>query len=125
MRYVLLILLAAVAALYFTLGIRIGLLNLTDTYLFNATGQSSYKYRTHESDQHIALTGTCDVRRGKVTLRFMDPKGTQLAGQECSTAGKFSLSLTGGGQAGDYTLIANYKNFSGHIKLDETRFGAR
>lgn len=124
MRYVLLIALAIVAALYFTIGIRIGVLNISDTYFFNVTGQSSYKYHTYEAGQRIALTGVCDVKKGKVTLRFIDPNGTQLAGQECSTAGKFSLSLTGGGQAGDYTLMANYKNFSGHLKLNETRFGA-
>ncbi|GAA5501630.1 hypothetical protein Dxin01_01366 [Deinococcus xinjiangensis] len=124
MRYVLLVLLAAVAALYFTIGIRIGILDISDVYLFNANGTSTFNYRTFDTDQHIRLLGVCDVKSGEVTLRFLDPNNQQVAGQTCATRGKYSLDLTGGGATGIYTLEVQYKKFTGHLNLDENRFGA-
>ncbi len=124
MRYILLILLVALAALYFTIGIRIGVLNLSDVYLFNANGGSSFSFRTFDTDQNVRLSGVCDVKRGEVTLRFTNPAGQQVASAMCNTPGKYGLDLAGGGVTGIYTLKVEYKHFSGHLKLDESRFGA-
>lgn len=124
MRYVLLILLAALVALYFTIGIRIGVLNLSDVYLFNATGKGSYPYRTFDTDQNVRLLGVCDVKKGEVTLRFINPNGQQTSGVTCNQPGKFSVDLRGGGVTGVYKLQVEYNKFSGHLKLNESRFGA-
>lgn len=126
MRYLLLLLLAALAALYFTVGIRIGMLNISDMYLFNVSGHSKYNYRTYAADQNIALTGVCDVKSGTVTLRFFDPQGNELGkGQQCAQRGQYALNLVGGGMTGVYKLQVDYAKFTGHLKITETPFGAK
>lgn len=124
MRYVLLVALVAVAALYFTVGLRLGVLNLSGAYLLNAQGTNRYPYRTFDNDQQVTLIGACDVKQGKVVLRFLDPSGTQIAGQECNMPGRFGLNLGAGGASGVYTLEVEYQKFTGHLSLDEQRSGA-
>lgn len=120
MRILLLALVAAVALLYFTLGLRFGYVTLTPTQLLNAQGQNSYTFELYDEGKSVGVTGTCAVRGGQATLRLLDPSGTQVAGQSCPK-GQWSLRLLGGGQPGRYRLLVNFDHYSGTLELRETR----
>lgn len=115
---------AAVALLYFTIGIRLGFVTLSPTYLFNAQGHNSYSFETYEDTQAVGVTGTCRVRKGRAVLRLIDPSGNQVAGRTCPR-GFYTLELMGKGQQGFYRLEIDFEHFSGVMDLKETRSGAQ
>lgn len=120
MRLLLLILAAALAAMYLTFGLRFGYVTLTPTYLFNASGENSYSLQIYDSGQKVGMRGRCEGNSGTVTLRLVDPKGTQVAGQSCP-AGKYSLNLMAEGQPGIYKLHVTFDKFSGMLDITEAR----
>lgn len=122
MRLLVLAVLAALAVLYFTVGLRFGYVTLTETQLFNATGTNTYVFRTLEDRQQVGVTGTCRVRSGRATLRLFGPTGTQVAGQVCQK-GEWSLNVMGSGKTGNYRLEVEFDKYTGSINLNETRAG--
>ncbi|CAM3180085.1 hypothetical protein DEDE109153_01535 [Deinococcus deserti] len=122
MRLLVLVLIAVVAAVYFTAGLRFGYVTLTPTYMWNATGQNSYTFRTIEADQSVGVKGSCQVRSGQAVVRLYDPKGGQIAGQSCPK-GKWALNIMGSGAAGTYRLVVDLDKFSGTLDLEEVRGG--
>lgn len=120
MRFLLLALVAAVALLYFTFGLRLGYVTLTPTHLLNAQGQNSYAYSLFEDGKSVGVRGTCTVSSGRATLRLVDPSGTQVAGQECPP-GRWSVSLVGSGHPGVYRLYVEFNHYTGTLDLDEVR----
>lgn len=122
MRLLVLVLILALAAVYFTIGLRFGYVTLTPTYMWNATGQNSYAFRTLEADQSVGVKGSCQVRSGQAIVRLYDPKGGQVAGQSCQK-GKWALNITGTGAAGNYRLVVDLNKFSGVLDLEEVRGG--
>ncbi|WP_232472163.1 hypothetical protein [Deinococcus sp. DB0503] len=119
-RFLLLALVAALLLLYFTFGLRFGYVTLTPTHLLNAQGQNQYAFELYEDGKAVGVTGTCSGRSGQVTLRLLDPSGTEVAGQSCPP-GTWSLNLLGGGHPGIYRLIVDFKHYTGTLSLKETR----
>jgi hypothetical protein len=106
--------------MYFTFGVRVGYVTLMPTYLFNATGTNHYSYQIYDAGQTVGVEGSCTVRSGEMTLRLLDPKGVQVAGQACPK-GKWGLKLTATGEPGRYSLEIDMKKVSGALDLNETR----
>lgn len=131
MRVLLMALAAALTLLYFTLGLRLGYVTLTETYLLHAKGTNTYTFRTLEDSQFVGVTGSCRVRSGRATVRLYGPRGDQLAGQVCQSGGKsgenneWSLNVVGGGQTGSYRVVVEFDRYTGSINLKETRAGGR
>lgn len=124
MRYLLIALALVVALLYSTVGLRLGYVTLTRTYMWNATGLNTYSLRTVEDGQRIGVTGSCEVRGGAVTIRLASPAGNSLAGQVCSGNDKrWALNVTGRGPAGIYRLTVDLEKFTGSLDLRETLAG--
>ncbi|AWT35288.1 hypothetical protein GCM10008956_10760 [Deinococcus arenae] len=120
MRLLLAALALVLTLMYFTFGLRFGYVTLTPTYMLNATGESRYGFITYDDKQSVGVRGTCDVRKGNVTVRLLDPGGTQVAGQVCPK-GKWGLAAMGKGRQGTYELVVEYKDFTGTLDLNETR----
>ncbi|EYB69452.1 hypothetical protein DEIPH_ctg006orf0017 [Deinococcus phoenicis] len=120
MRFLMLALVAAVALLYFTFGLRLGYVTLTPTHMLNAQGQNRYTFQLYEGGKSVGVQGTCAVTSGRATLRLLDPGGTQVAGQSCPK-GKWSLKLLGSGETGSYRLIVDLDHYTGTLDLKETR----
>ena len=120
MRIVSTALAMAVVLLYFTVGLRLGYVTLTETYLLNADGVNVYVYHTLDDNQRVGVTGRCQVRNGRAVLRLFGPSGKQVAGQVCEK-GVWSLSALGGGQAGTYRLNVEFSNFTGSLDIKVTR----
>ncbi len=120
MRLLLAALALVLTLMYFTFGLRFGYVTLTPTYMLNATGESRYGFMTYDDNQSVGVRGTCDVRKGSVTVRLLDPGGTQVAGQVCPK-GTWGLAAMGKGRQGTYELVLEYKDFTGTIDVNETR----
>ncbi|NTX99697.1 hypothetical protein [Deinococcus sp. JMULE3] len=120
MRLLLAALALVLTLMYFTFGLRFGYVTLTPTYMLNATGESRYGFITYEDDQSVGVRGVCDVRKGNVTVRLLDPAGVQVAGQVCPK-GKWALNALGKGRNGTYELVMEYKDFTGIIDINEAR----
>ncbi|MFC6590887.1 hypothetical protein ACFP81_01780 [Deinococcus lacus] len=124
MRVTLAFLALIIAGLYFTVGVRLGMVTLMPVQMFNAEGISNYKFSVPDSKGRVGVKGTCSVSSGKATLVLLDPKGHPLGGAECiRSAQPWAINLMGGGQTGNYTLQINYQKFSGKIDLKEQRGG--
>lgn len=119
MRYILAVLAVALATLYFTVGLRLGALTLTEAYLLNATGTNTYTYAAADAQQRVGVTGACRVRSGAATVRLLAPDGTQIAGQTCHE-GEWSLNVTGGGQSGPYRVVVEFDHYTGRLGLQES-----
>lgn len=119
MRYILAVLVVVLATLYFTVGLRLGAVTLTETYLLNATGTNTYRYTTADNLQRVGVTGACRVRGGEATVRLLAPDGTQIAGQTCHE-GEWSLNVVGGGQPGTYRVLVEFDHYTGRLNLQES-----
>lgn len=120
MRLLIAALALVLTLMYFTFGLRFGYVTLTPTYMLNATGESRYGFNAFEDNQTVGVRGLCDVRRGNVTVRLLDPGSTQVAGQVCPK-GKWALNALGKGRNGTYELVLEYKDFTGIIDISEAR----
>lgn len=122
MRYFLTALGLLFALLYFTVGVRVGYVTLTRTYLWNATGKNTYAFRTLEDGQRIGVTGSCQVKSGTATIRLFNSSGAQVDGRMCTPAKQpWALEVMGTGPAGLYRLTVDFQKFTGNIDLRETR----
>lgn len=124
MRILGLALLAAIAVLYFSTGLRVGYVTLTQTYLLNASGTNNYTLRTLEDGQQTGVTGQCSVRNGRAVIRLYDPSGTQIAGQTC-LKGTWSLDVVGGSTIGPYRLVVNLDGYTGSLNLKQVHRSGR
>ena len=120
MRLLLVALALVLTLMYFTFGIRGGYVTLTPTYMLNATGTNRYSYQIYDAGQTVGVQGRCTVRGGTVTLRLLDAKGAQVAGQACPK-GEWALKLVAAGEIGEYTLEVDLNKFTGVLDLEETR----
>jgi hypothetical protein len=120
MRLLVVVLLLALAALYFTFGLRVGYVTLTPTYMVNATGENKYTFRVYDQNQEVGVRGSCSVTSGRATFRLTDPKGTQIAGQVCPK-GQWALNVLGTGDVGNYKLTIDLEKFTGVIDIKEAR----
>lgn len=123
MRVLFVALAAALALLYFTLGLRLGYVTLTETYMLHAKGTNTYTFRTLEDNQVVGVVGSCRVRSGRATVRLYGPQGKQLAGQVCQPGAQreWSLSVLGGGKPGNYRVAVEFDRYTGSLNLKETR----
>ncbi|WP_293914154.1 hypothetical protein [Deinococcus sp.] len=117
-RVVLAVLVLGLVALYFTIGVRLGYVTVTPLYLFNAQGQTSYPFRLYDEGK-LVVNGQCEGRSGLATLRFLSPDGTELSSVKCPP-GKWSLDMSGEGTKGIYTLVVDYKKYSGSMELNSS-----
>ncbi|WP_309573422.1 hypothetical protein [Deinococcus sp.] len=120
MRLLVVALALVLTLMYFTFGLRLGYVTLTPTYMLGASGTNRYTYQSYEANQTLGVEGKCTVRSGEITLRLLDPKGLQVAGQSCPR-GSWGLKLVASGDPGRYTLEIELKKFSGVLDLKETR----
>ncbi len=123
MRYFWLLVIVALGALYYFYGLRVGYLTLTPTWMANAQGVSTYKYKLLPADvgtSFVRVAGSCDARAGQVTLSFTSPSGQPVGTQVCR-GGRYSLGLTGQGETGEYLLKVNYLHYTGRLELIEQR----
>ncbi|MDV6373853.1 hypothetical protein [Deinococcus arenicola] len=120
MRVFVVVVLLALATLYFTLGLRLGYLILTPTYMWNATGMNHYTFRVFDENQSVGVRGSCTVKSGKATFRLINSSGTQIAGQVCPR-GKWGLNVMGSGDTGHYRLNIRLEKFTGTINIKEAR----
>ena len=124
MRYLLMALGLLLALLYFTVGVCVGYVTLTRTYLWNTTGQNTYTFRTLEDGQRVGVTGSCQVKSGTATIRLFNSSGTQVDGRICTPAPQpWALEVMGAGPAGLYRLTVDFQKFTGNIDLRETLRG--
>lgn len=118
MRYILGLVLMLVVVLYLTIGLRVGYITLSPTYLFNASGTNTYPMNTVENDQKVGVTGTCNTKSGEAVIRLFNAEGVQITGQTC-TKGKFSLNVIGGsGPPQLYKLEVVMKKYTGTLTLE-------
>ncbi|PYE54929.1 hypothetical protein [Deinococcus yavapaiensis] len=123
MRWVLVVLALAIAALAYFFGLRLGYVSLTPTYMFNAQGVNNYSYRTYDANARVILTGRCETRSGVVALRLYSPSNRQVASALCTAGNTFALNLQGGGEVGYYVLNVEFDRFTGMLEIDENRAG--
>lgn len=116
MRVFWLLVVVVLAALYFTVGMRAGSLSFTPLYLLNAQGKNTYTFPTYQAGK-LELTGNCQGKSGTVTFRFLAPDGTELSAVRCPP-GTFSLSLSGAGDPGTYSLSADYQHYTGKVEIN-------
>lgn len=124
MRLLLIALVAALALLYVTLGLRFGYVTLTPTWLVNAQGQNRYTLEVYEEGQRVGYRGRCEVQSGRAVLRLLAPDGRQIVGRTCqkmNDRGDWALHLVGGGQPGRYQLVVDFDAYTGLLDLSETR----
>lgn len=120
-----LLLLAVLAILYFTVGLRVGYLTISPMYLFNATGTNTYHFATLEDEQRVGVKGTCSVNSGSAVVSILDTTGGIVNSLSCSKKGTFALDLMAGGRTGEYTVKVDFQSYSGSLELNEQRAGAR
>ncbi|MFC4455704.1 hypothetical protein [Deinococcus sonorensis] len=117
MRIVIAILLVVLAAtLYFTGGIRLGMVTVMPTWLVNAQGASEYSYRMAGDSVPVQVKGTCNGKSGRIVLRLRDPAGNQVGGQEC-VRGDWAINLQGHNDPGSYRLTLEYDHFTGRVDV--------
>ena len=124
MRLLLIALVAALALLYVTLGLRFGYVTLTPTWLVNAQGQNRYTLEVYEEGQRVGYRGRCEVQSGRAVLRLLAPDGRQIVGRTCQKVGDrgdWTLHLVGGRQPGRYQLVVDFDAYTGLLDLSETR----
>lgn len=128
MRIILLIALAIVAGLYFTIGLRFGSVMLSKTHLFNANGHNEYAFRTVQDRQTLTIQGLCTVKSGSATLRLYDPQGRQVGAQVCQpqpgTPNEWAMQIAGKGFIGDWKVTVDFSKFTGTLDLKEKFDGA-
>ncbi len=115
----LLLILAAVVGLTYTFGgIKLGLVTITPTRLWNAQGENSYAYLNGGAG--VQVTGECKSKSGLAILRLTDPDGLQVAGQQCPK-GAWSINMAGKGKIGSYRLSIAYLDYTGSLDLNVAR----
>ncbi|PTA69502.1 hypothetical protein [Deinococcus arcticus] len=120
MRLLLAALALVLTLMYFTFGLRFGYVTLTPTYMLNATGESRYGLNAFDEKQTLGMRGVCEVNRGTITLRLLDPRGVQVAGQVCPK-GEWGLNVLANGAQGKYELVVEYSRFTGKLDIKEAR----
>ena len=118
MRVFLAILALALAALYFTIGVRLGYATMTPLYLINAQGESRYPFRVYPDSglANLSITGRCVGNKGSATLRFLAPDKTELSAVRCPP-GNWTLDMSSNGTPGIYTLSVDYQHYTGRLEL--------
>lgn len=119
MRFLMGLLLAAVLGVgYSQGGLRLGIVTLTPTRMWNAQGEAEYTYFNAgvAPGGVVHVSGTCGVFSGSATLRLNGPDGRQVAGQVCGR-GLWSVDLRGTPELGNYRLGVEYQHFSGQLSL--------
>lgn len=109
--------------LYFTTGIRLGMVTMMPTTMFGAKGVSEYKLRTHEMGSRVGANGTCEAKKGSVEFVMVGPDGKLHQKALCRSGKKVKINVMAGGKPGMYKLRATYKNFDGKVELVEARDG--
>ncbi|GGR46405.1 hypothetical protein GCM10008959_04260 [Deinococcus seoulensis] len=120
MRFLLIALALVLTVMYFTFGLRFGYVTLTPTYLLNASGENRYGLNIYEDRAKIGVRGSCNVRSGTATVRLLDPRGVQVAGQVCPK-GEWGLNVLTSGPQGKYQLVVEFEKFTGVMDLKEAR----
>ncbi|MBB6096832.1 hypothetical protein HNR42_000244 [Deinobacterium chartae] len=114
MRGLLLLLVVALAALYFTIGIRVGYVSEMPTWLFNAQGSNSYAKMVSDTATPVEVSGSCDGRSGRMTLTLRYPNG-QVAGSQACIPGNRRVFLRAGGTPGMYNLRVDLERYTGRV----------
>ncbi|WP_425147634.1 hypothetical protein [Deinococcus sp.] len=117
---VLLLLLAAalLVVAYNYGGIKLGIVTVTPTQMWNVTGEGSYSYLNIGNG--VTVQGTCQASSGVAVLRLYSNDGLQIAGQQCSK-GDWSIQLATKGALLPYRLSTEYRHFSGNIDINVVR----
>lgn len=123
MRFLILLmlLLAAVIGLAYEYGgIKLGLVTITPTRMFNAQGTSSFSYLNGSNVNGVQVVGICRARSGNVVLRLTDPDGLQVGGQQCPK-GEWAINMSNKAKLGQYKLNIEYQHYTGTLDLNVIR----
>jgi hypothetical protein len=126
MRLILAVLIAAAALVYFTVGVRVGVLMATPVQVFRGNGVGSYAFRAVAGLNSVAVTGECQTRSGVVYLRLIGTQGQQLASSQCPK-GTWLIRLAAPGsnsddsQDGVYHLDVEYFNYTGRLDVRQVK----
>lgn len=119
MRFMIIVLALIVGGLYFTVGVRLGMVTIMPTHMFNAQGLANYTLRIVQEDKTTGVRGTCEVKNGSAVLRLYNTQGVEVGSNSCSQKGKFSVALLTKGAPGNYELRIDYKKFTGKMDIVE------
>ncbi|WP_424949284.1 hypothetical protein [Deinococcus sp.] len=115
----LLLLLAVTLGLTYTFGgIKLGIVTVNPTRMWNVQGESTYSYLN--SGNGVLVSGTCTATSGSAILRLTDPDGLQVGGQQC-LKGTWTIEMSNKAKFGPYRLTIDYLRYTGTLDLDITR----
>ena len=114
----LLILAVALGLTYTYGGIKLGIVMVTPTRMWNAQGETTYSYRNIGNG--VQISGQCEASRGLVILRLTDPDGLQVGGQQCPK-GTWAIGMSNKAKFGTYHMTIDYLNYTGVLDLSVTR----
>ncbi|MFN8509601.1 MAG: hypothetical protein U0Z75_03405 [Deinococcaceae bacterium] len=116
MRSLIVLLLVGLAAWYFTIGIRFGLVTEWPTQIFNGNGTSTYEKEIFTPKYPLNIRGTCNTLSGKLTIRVLTPSRQVLASTVCTKGPKnVSINLVPG--VGKYPLELKFERYFGSIDV--------
>ena len=99
-------------------GIRLGMVTVTPTRMWNSNGSASYAYLN--SGSGVLVTGICSATSGVAVFRLLAQDGSQVAGQQCPK-GDWRIDLEGKGSLATYRLSIDYTHFTGIVDLSVQR----
>ncbi|ULH16233.1 hypothetical protein MF271_06390 [Deinococcus sp. KNUC1210] len=99
-------------------GIRLGLVTLTPTRMWNANGATSYGFLN--TGNGVTVTGVCSATSGVAVFRLYSQDGTQVAGQQCPK-GDWTINLEGQTPFITYRLVTEYRNYNGIVDISVRR----
>ena len=120
-RLTVLLLLLALVLLAFAYrygGIKLGILTLMPTRMWNVEGQSAYSYLN--TGGGVVVSGSCSTSSGLAVLRLLTLDGTQVAGQQCPK-GDWLINLEGKGTATTFRLTVDYTAYTGTLDVKVAR----
>lgn len=121
MQVILVVLALIVGGLYFTVGLRAGLVTMMPTQMIAAKGEGNYTFRITEEGNRVGVKGTCTATKGSANFYMTDPQGRVQQSASCQPGQTWGINLMAGSSPGLYKLRVEYNNFSGKIDIAERR----
>jgi len=114
----LLLLATTIGLIYHYGGIKLGLVTVNNTRMWNVTGETSYSYLNGSAG--VDVEGECTSRSGTVILRLISPEGEQVGGQQCPK-GHWRIRMADKDKIGVYQLKITYLDYFGTLDIKVQR----
>ena len=93
MQVILVVLALIMGGLYFTVGLRAGLVTMMPTQMIAAKGEGNYTFRITEEGNRVGVKGTCTATKGSANFYMTDPQGRVQQSASCQPGQTWGLSL--------------------------------